>query len=192
MSKRAVTMAVAAVLAALAALVLLVVSPKSSGQERRDALQEDRFVVIDWMNYTHYLSHADKERLGKIQSVIQTTHTITDADLAFALDKLKSEPVKREGDNKLVLQSMVLVNLIGRKNLTKPQAGKLIQAVTPLAYNRDSTVASYAAMVLGSVRDARVIPVLEDVLKKTKSSRVRDNAARNLPRLKELAASGAI
>lgn len=171
------------------ALAMSTLSPLGHAQQKAPA--NDRPIVIYWRDYT-VLSKADKSRLLAIQSVIQSRHTITDDDLNFVLGKLKAEPVVRKGDNKLRLQCMVLTGLIGRKDFTKLQVSRFLQAVVPFASSANSSVASYATIALGGLRDARVIPILEKIVQNTNSKSVRQDAARNLPRLKQLAAAGKI
>lgn len=178
---------------AVSALVVLALASCAHAQQPNlsNKRLDDHPVVIRWSDHS-VMSQADHARLGPIMSGLQARHTITDADLTFVLNKLKSQPVERRGDNKLSLQCMVLSSLIGRKDFTKPQVDRFLQAVVPFAYSANSTVAGYAALALGSLRNARVIPILEKIAQSTKSQRVRRNASMNLPRLKQLAASGAI
>jgi HEAT repeat protein len=179
---------------ALASAVLTLLSPGHANAQQTIGSVipvNDPPVVIRWKQY-HVLSKADQARLSDIQNAIQSRHTITDADLTFALSKLKSEPLVRQGHNKLELQCMVLTMLVGRKDFTKPQVGRFLQAVVPFAYSNNSTVAGYAAIALGSLRSAQVIPVLEKLARETTRENVRQSASRNLPRLKQLAAAGEI
>ena len=171
------------------ALAMSTLSPLGHAQQKTPA--NDPPIVIRWRNYT-VLSKSDISRLSAIQSAIYSRHTITDDDLNFALNKLKAEPVVRKGNHKLELQCMVLTSLTGRKDFTKLQVSRFLQAVVPFASSANSGVASYAAIALCGLRDARVIPILEKIVQNTNSKSVRHHAAGKLPRLKQLAAAGKI
>ena len=191
--KPARTIGSAAIPFFLIATACLSLSRSSAAQATMPSVSaaNDAPVINRWRDYT-VLSKADQARLGGTSSVLLRRHTISDADLSFALKKLKSEPVVANGDNKLSLQGMVLTVLSGRKDFTPEQARKFLSAVTPYAYNANSSVAGCASLALGGLRDARVIPVLEQIAQRTTNQRVRNNALRNLPGLKELAAAGEI
>ncbi len=178
-------------IAAIAVCALAISTLPSLGQAQQKSLPNDHPVVIHWKDYT-VLSKVDQSRLGAIQSVIQSRYTITDNDLKFVLGKLKAEPVVRKSDNKLELQCMVLTSLAGRKDFTKLQVSRFLQAVVPFASSANSSVATYAVIALGGLRDARVIPILDKIVQNTNSGSVRHYAARSLRRLKQLAAAGKI
>ena len=178
-------------IAAVAACALAISTLSSLGQAQQKPPASDPPIVIRWRNYT-VLSKSDISRLSAIQSAIYSRHTITDDDLHFALNKLKAEPVVRKGNHKLELQCMVLTSLTGRKDFTQPQVSRFLQAVVPFTSSANTSVATYAAIALGGLRDARIIPILEKIVQNTNSKSVRQHAARNLPRLKQLAAAGKI
>jgi hypothetical protein len=140
------------------------------------------------------MAEQDYLHLVKIQNGINTTQTISDRDVDFLVQQLKSLPVQNTSKNAVQAQDLVLAHTYASpghkpKRLTPSQRSRLYNAILPYANSTDEGVQVNTTLALAGTRDPRAIKVLENLARNSPRPLVRLDAAAFLKQLRKVLAS---
>lgn len=102
--------------------------------------------------------------LERIEIVAEKQGLITEPDLAWALNLLKTPTGSRNPFAPALRRSSVTIVLRNVKNLSPDQKDRVYQAVTPLLSSSDDLDRLGAVSVMGNIKDKRALPALTHLL----------------------------
>lgn len=143
------------------------------------------------------MRESDYNRLYAIGAHIQAAHTVTDAELDFALNLLRRGPLRNEGGNTAELRIRALSSIGGKRKLTTAQKERLVAAVLPLTQDpprefqgvengipsSEISAQRTAMSLLSTVYHPAVVVQFEELAKNSAIDLVRTDAANCLRRV---------